>query len=92
MSNGSKVLIYLSLYLSASIVDSNPQGLISSNTKISCHNSLILIFIVLISSVISLKKVAYGKKTKIVLLRSLQEMPNFFVLFTGTGDPPLVVV
>ena len=33
MSNGSKVLIYLSLYLSASIsriVDSNPQGLISS--------------------------------------------------------------
>ena len=34
MSNGFKVLIYLSLYLSASIsriVDSNPQGLISSN-------------------------------------------------------------
>ena len=33
MSNGSKVLIYLSLYLSASIcriVDSNLQGLISS--------------------------------------------------------------
>ena len=33
MSNGSKVLIYLSFYLSASIsriVDSNPQGLISS--------------------------------------------------------------
>ena len=36
MSNGSKVLIYLSLYLSASIsriVDSNPQGLISSKIK-----------------------------------------------------------
>ena len=36
MSNGSKVLIYLSLYLSAPIsriVDSNPAGLISSTCK-----------------------------------------------------------
>ena len=46
MSNGSNVLIYLSLYLSATIsriVDTNPQGLISSvcNSDFCCNrNSL----------------------------------------------------
>ena len=44
MSKGSKVLIYLSLYLSASIswvVDSNPQGLISSTYKFQLKTTFI---------------------------------------------------
>ena len=43
MSNGSKVLIYLSLYLSISIsriVDSNPQGFISSVLIIDTYSNI----------------------------------------------------
>jgi hypothetical protein len=59
----------------------------ANNTPHFFYKSLIIVFIFLKGSVISLEKVALGKKTIItflvnrVLVRSIQEMPKCVILF-----------
>ena len=78
MSNSLKVMIYLSLYLSASIsriVDSNPQGLISSRViRVQEHTTRMLI------SKIHLKKTCSMKRENNFL-----KLTWFYIMKTSTS-------